>query len=54
MPRVPTAPGESRQDLIANWSFDGRSMVMSRVNRGWETFVIEHPLAGLRARTASR
>lgn len=54
IPRLPTAPGASRQDLIANWSFDGRSMVMSRVNRGWETFVIENPLAGVRTTTASR
>ena len=54
IPRFPIAPGETRQDLIANWSYDGRSMVLGRVNRGWETFVIEHPLAAVRATTASR
>jgi hypothetical protein len=44
IPRFPVIPGQTRQDLTANWSPDGRAMVLGRVNRGWETFVIEHPL----------
>jgi len=41
----PTAPGETPPDRIAKWSPDGRTLAISRVNRAWETFVIEHPLA---------
>jgi hypothetical protein len=52
------APGNRREqepDLrFAKWSPDGRSMVLGRVSPGWETFVIENPLAGVRATSASR
>ena len=39
---------------IAKWSPNGRSLAIGRVNRGWETFVIENPLAGTRAPTDAR
>jgi Tol biopolymer transport system component len=45
--------GETPRDLIAKWSPDGRSMVLGRVSRGSETFVIENPLAAI-ATTVSR
>jgi Tol biopolymer transport system component len=52
------APGNRREqepDLrFAKWSPDGRSMVLGRVNWDLETFVIENPLAGVRATTARR
>jgi len=51
----PTGPGRAAaQNLVAKWSPDGRTMVLGRVSRGGETFVIEHPLAAVRATTASR
>jgi Tol biopolymer transport system component len=49
----PSVPGEA-PDFSAKWSPDGRSMVLGRVSRGSETFVIENPLAVTRATTASR
>ena len=45
---------ETRPPLTGKWSPDGRSMVVSRVNRGHETFLIENPLAVTRAPTVSR
>jgi len=50
----PTARGETLRTLVAKWSPDGRTMVIGRAGRGGETFVIENPLAGVRATTASR
>jgi Tol biopolymer transport system component len=51
----PSGPGEIKPDLIAKLSPDGRTMVLVRVSRGGGgAFVIEHPLAGVRAATASR
>ena len=49
---APSAPGDLESDLIVKWSPDGRSMVLARVNRGRETFVIENPLAAVRVTTA--
>jgi len=51
---APSAPGETQPSLIAKWSPDGRSMVLGRVSQGSETFVIENPLAAVRATTGSR
>jgi Tol biopolymer transport system component len=45
---------ETSPDLSAKLSPDGKSIVLVRVSRGWETYVIENPLAGVRATTASR
>jgi Tol biopolymer transport system component len=49
----PNGPGEA-PDFSAKWSPDGRSIVLGRVSRDSETFVIENPLAAVRATTASR
>jgi Tol biopolymer transport system component len=49
-----TGTREPQPDLVAKWSPDGRSMVLVRVSRGGEAFVIEHPLAGVRATTVGR
>jgi len=49
----PSGPREA-PDFSAKWSPDGRSMVLGRVSRGSKTFVIENPLAGVRAASASR
>ena len=43
-----------RPRLVAKWSPNGRSIVLARESRGSETFVIEHPLAAVRATTVSR
>ena len=51
---VQNGPAATQQSLIAKWSPDGRTLVLGRVSRGGETFVIENPLAPLRAATASR
>ena len=55
---VPTfaqnGPAVTQPGLIAKWSPDGRTLVLGRVSRGGETFVIENPLATVRAATASR
>jgi Tol biopolymer transport system component len=51
---APSGPGQARPDLVAKWSPDGRTIVLGRVSRGGETFVIENPLAAVRAPTASR
>jgi Tol biopolymer transport system component len=54
---IPTfAPkrGETPPEIVAKWSPNGQTMVLRRVGRGWETYVIEHPLAAVRATTASR
>ena len=51
---APGAPGDEERELVAKWSPDGRSMVLGRVSRGGETFVIENPLAAVRTATASR
>jgi hypothetical protein len=54
IPRIsPSAPGETPV-FIAQWSPTGRSMVLGRVSRGGQTFVIENPLAAARAGAASR
>ena len=45
---------ETRPPVNAKWSPDGRAMVISRVNRGHETFVIENPLAATRAPNPAR
>jgi Tol biopolymer transport system component len=50
----PGSAGEAQPDLTAKWSPNGRSMLLERSSRGWDTFVIENPLAGLRAATAAR
>jgi Tol biopolymer transport system component len=50
-PFGPTLPGE----MFAAWSPDGRTIVLNRVARGGGgTFVLENPLAAVRATTASR
>ena len=49
----PSGPGES-PDFSAKWSPDGRSMVLGRVSRGSETFVIENPLGAVRGATTGR
>jgi Tol biopolymer transport system component len=49
----PSKPGETPV-FTAKWSPDGRSIVLGRVSRNWETFVIENPLAAVRAPTTSR
>ena len=46
--------GEARPPLAAKWSPDGRLMVVTRVHRGHETFVIENPIPAPRAPTGSR
>jgi Tol biopolymer transport system component len=51
---APSRPGETPPDPIARLSPNGRSMVLARVSRGWDTFIIENPLAALRPTTASR
>ena len=51
---APSRRGETPPDVIAKLSPDGRSIVLGRVSSGWETFVIEHPLAAVRPTTASR
>jgi Tol biopolymer transport system component len=51
---APSGPGQTQPDLVAKWSPDGRTIVLGRVSRGGETFVIENPLAALRPTTASR
>jgi Tol biopolymer transport system component len=48
----PSLPGDTSREL--KWSPDGRTMVIRRESRGGDTFVIENPLAGVRATTASR
>jgi WD40 repeat protein len=40
--------------LVAKWSPDGRTLVISRTSQGGETFVIENPLAAVSPTTASR
>jgi Tol biopolymer transport system component len=49
----PSGPGQA-PDFSAKWSPHGRSMVLGRVALGSETFVIENPLAAVRASTVSR
>ena len=51
---APDGPAETQRDLVAKWSPAGKTMVLGRASRGAETFVIEHPLANVRATTASR
>jgi Tol biopolymer transport system component len=51
---APSRRGERPPDVIAKWSPDGSAVVLGRRTSGWETFVIEHPLAAARAATASR
>ena len=48
-----SGPGQA-PDFTAKWSPDGRSMVLGRVSRGSETFVIENPLAAVRPTAVSR
>jgi hypothetical protein len=51
----PTSPRDTSRWLdAAQWSPDGRTMVLGRTSRGGETFVIEHPLAAMRPATTSR
>ena len=49
-----SGPGDSQANLVARWSPDGRTMVLVRESRVNETFIIENPLAGVRAATVSR
>jgi hypothetical protein len=51
---APAFPGEPQRNLSAKWSPDGRSMVLNRETRAWETFVIEHPLAAVGPAPSSR
>jgi Tol biopolymer transport system component len=52
---LPTAsPSGEAPDFSGKWSPDGRSMVLGRASRGSDTFVIENPLAAIRATTTSR
>jgi Tol biopolymer transport system component len=54
---IPTfAPSGARetQPNVMKWSPTGRSMVLARERREHETFVIENPLAAVRAASASR
>jgi Tol biopolymer transport system component len=48
------APGETQSDVIAKWSSDGKTMVLGRRSQGGDTFVLENPMAAIRATTASR
>jgi Tol biopolymer transport system component len=50
----PSSPEDTSRELVAKWSPDGRTMVLRRESRGGDTFVIENPLAAVRATTASR
>jgi Tol biopolymer transport system component len=45
---------ETPPEIVAKWSPNGQTMVLRRVGRGWETFVIENPFAATRATTTSR
>jgi Tol biopolymer transport system component len=54
IPSFAPGPGGTQPNLVAKWSPDGRMMVLGRVSRGGETFVIENPLAAVRAMTTSR
>jgi Tol biopolymer transport system component len=49
----PTSLAKTRP-FAARWSPDGRSLVLVRESRGYQTFVIENPLAAVRAATSSR
>jgi hypothetical protein len=54
-PFVPSRPGEVYSELVAKWSPDGRTMVLGRTSLGGGgAFVIEHPLAAVRATPVSR
>jgi Tol biopolymer transport system component len=46
------AAGETSSEV--KWSPDGKTMVLGRRSQGGETFVIENPLAAMRATTAPR
>src|SRR5688572_1207918 len=50
----PPAPLAKTRPFVARLSPDGRSMVLVRESRGFQTFVIENPLGALRATTGSR
>ena len=55
VPRIaPIAPGDTSLERLVKWSPDGRTMVLGRASRGGDTFIVENPLAGVRAPTASR
>jgi Tol biopolymer transport system component len=55
IPNIGTTPrAETSRQIVAKWSPDGRTMVVGRASRGGETYLIENPLAGVRATTASR
>ena len=55
IPRIaPIAAGDTSLERVVKWSPDGRTMVLGRSSRGGETFVIENPIAAVRATTASR
>jgi Tol biopolymer transport system component len=51
---APSRRGEPAPEVNAKLSPDGRSIVLGRRTSGWETLVIENPLAPVRAATASR
>jgi Tol biopolymer transport system component len=51
---APSALHAVPRPLFAKWSPAGRTIVFVRESRGYETFVIENPLAAMRATTASR
>jgi hypothetical protein len=53
-PGFASSRGETQPAAFAKVSPDGRSIVLGRRTSGWETFVIENPLAPARAATASR
>jgi Tol biopolymer transport system component len=54
IPTFPPRRGETPSEVVAKWSPDGKTIVLRRVGRGWETFVIENPLASVRPATTGR
>jgi Tol biopolymer transport system component len=49
-----TGRTQTSRQIVAKWSPDGRTMVVGRAGRGGETYIIENPLAGVRAQTTGR
>jgi Tol biopolymer transport system component len=54
IPTFPPRRGETPSEIVAKWSPDGKTIGLRRVGRGWETFVIENPLASMRTPTVRR
>jgi Tol biopolymer transport system component len=57
VPRIAPAgpgPGDTSRERLVKWSPDGRTMVLGRQSRGGDTYVIENPLAAVRAAAVSR